>query len=288
MNGGERGIDRLLSVVSRLRGEQGCPWDREQTLDSLKQYLVEECYELIDAIDGGAVHEHLDELGDVLLQVVLQSQIRKEEGAFEFEDVANRLADKLIRRHPHVFADVKADTSADVIRNWEAIKAQERAQNVAETSDSRNEGEAAEPAHRSVVDGIPRHLPALQRAQRVQSRAARVGFDWDDVSDVIGKVEEELAEAREALASGDAKHLKEELGDLLFATVNFSRFQAINAEEALDAAVKKFAVRFNDVERRIHASGRKLADCTLEEMDAEWDNVKREERRVAEHEVRGK
>jgi len=285
MNGGERGIDRLLSVVSRLRGEQGCPWDREQTLDSLKQYLVEECYELIDAIDGGAVHEHLDELGDVLLQVVLQSQIRKEEGAFEFEDVANRLADKLIRRHPHVFADVKADTSADVIRNWEAIKAQERAQNVAETGDSRNEGEAAEPAHRSVVDGIPRHLPALQRAQRVQSRAARVGFDWDDVSDVIGKVEEELAEAREALASGDAKHLKEELGDLLFATVNLSRFQAINAEEALEAAVKKFAVRFNDVERRIHASGRKLDDCTLEEMDAEWDNVKRDERRVAEQEA---
>ena len=285
MSGGERGIDRLLSVVSRLRGDQGCPWDREQTLDSLKQYLVEECYELIDAIDGGAVDEHLDELGDVLLQVVLQSQIRKEEGAFEFEDVANRLADKLIRRHPHVFADVKADTSADVIRNWEAIKAQERAQNVAETNDSRDEGEAAKPARRSVVDGIPRHLPALQRAQRVQSRAARVGFDWDDVSDVIGKVEEELAEVREALASGDAKHLKEELGDLLFATVNLSRFQAINAEEALDAAVKKFAVRFNDVERRIHASGRKLNDCTLEEMDAEWDTVKREERRVAEREA---
>ena len=262
MSTGERGIDRLLSVVGRLRGDQGCPWDREQTLDSLKQYLVEECYELIDAIDSGDIAHHQEELGDVLLQVVLQSQIRTEQGEFGFDDVANLLADKLIRRHPHVFADVVADTPAEVIRNWEAIKAAEK--------------QSDEP--KSVVHGIPRHLPALQRAQRVQVRAARVGFDWDDVSDVICKVEEELAETREALASGDVAALKEELGDLLFATVNLSRFRQINAEEALDSAVKKFVFRFQEVERRIHESGRSLNDCTLEEMDAEWDNVKRASR----------
>jgi tetrapyrrole methylase family protein / MazG family protein len=261
MSGTEGGVNRLLSVVARLRGDDGCPWDREQTLDSLKPYLVEECYELIDAIDSGDVDQHMDELGDVLLQVALQSQIRSEEGAFDFDAVANRLAEKLIRRHPHVFADVVAETPADVIRNWEAIKVAEKG------------GDKP----RSVVDGIPRHLPSLQRAQRVQVRAARVGFDWDDVSDVICKVEEELAETREALAAGDAAHLKEELGDLLFATVNLSRFQEINAEEALEGAVKKFAARFGEVERRIHDSGRSLNDCTLEEMDAEWDNVKRSE-----------
>jgi tetrapyrrole methylase family protein / MazG family protein len=259
MSGEERGIDRVLSVVERLRGDQGCPWDREQTLDSLKPYLVEECYELIDAIDGGDPGEHMDELGDVLLQVLLQAQIRSESGSFRFDDVANRLAEKLIRRHPHVFGDVKADTPEDVVRNWEAIKSSEK----------------GEEGPRSLVEGIPRHLPALQRAQRVQGRVARVGFDWDDVSDVVCKVEEELAETREALLSGDAEHFREELGDLLFATVNLSRFQGINAEEALEAAVKKFANRFEALEARIHASGRSLNDCTLEEMDAEWDNVKR-------------
>jgi tetrapyrrole methylase family protein/MazG family protein len=266
MSSQTHGTERLLSVVQRLRGEEGCPWDRKQTLDSLKQYLVEECYELIDAIDDGDVQQHLDELGDVLLQVVLQAQIRSEEGAFTFDDVADKLADKLIRRHPHVFGDVQADTPEEVIRNWEAIKAREKRAGV--------DGEETKP--RSVADGLPRHLPSLQRAQRVQVRAARVGFDWDDVADVICKVEEELAETREALASGDVAHFKEEIGDLLFAAVNLSRFQEINAEEALDAAVGKFVRRFQEVERRIHASGRTLDDCTLEEMDAEWDNVKRE------------
>ena len=260
-----RGVLRLLSVVSRLRSEDGgCPWDRKQTLQSLKPYLVEECYELIDAIDGGDVDEHMDELGDVLLQVALQSQIRCEEGAFSFDDVAGRLAEKLIRRHPHVFGDVKADTPEDVVRNWDAIKVKERAAD----------------APKSIVDGIPRHLPSLQRAQRVQSRAARVGFDWDDVEDVINKVEEELEESRDALASGDQVHLKEELGDLLFATVNLSRFQGIDAEDALAAAVQKFTTRFKSVEQRIENSGRVMQECTLEELDAAWNQVKQEERQL--------
>jgi len=257
-----QGVSRLLSVVSRLRGEGGCPWDRKQTLESLKPFLIEECYELIDAIDDGRSDQHMDELGDVLLQVALQSEIRSEEGVFCFDDVANHLADKLVRRHPHVFADVKADTPEEVVKNWERIKAKER----------------ADEAPRSLVDGIPRHLPALQRAQRIQSRVARVGFDWDDVCDVIGKVEEELSECREALAAEDHEHLKEELGDLLFATVNLSRFQGINAEEALDAGVNKFATRFKAVEQRVLDSGRVVEDCTLEELDAEWDQVKRTEK----------
>jgi tetrapyrrole methylase family protein/MazG family protein len=259
-------FQRLLSVVSRLRGENGCPWDRKQTLQSLKPYLIEECYELIDAIDSGNVDNHLEELGDVLLQVVLQAQIRSEEQAFSIDDVAERLAEKLERRHPHVFGDVEADTPEDVIRNWEAIKAEEK----------RHKLNASDAETSSVTDGVPRHLPALQRAHRIQVRAARVGFDWDEVADVICKVEEELEEVREALASGDVEHLKEELGDLLFATVNLSRFQEINAEEALDKAVAKFVDRFKAVEQRIHASGRDMRNCTLEELDAEWNNIKQE------------
>ncbi len=259
MKSSESGIERLLAVVERLRGEGGCPWDREQTLDSLRKYLVEECYELVDAIDEGDVDQHLDELGDVLLQVVLQSEIRKEEKAFCFDDVAHHLSDKLVRRHPHVFGDVIADSSEDVVRNWVAIKAEEK---------NRIE-------ENSIADGIPRHLPSLHRAQKIQERASRVGFDWDNVEDVLAKVEEELVEVREALASGDQEHLKEELGDLFFAAVNLSRFEKVDPNAALDGASSKFVARFSEVERRIIASGRFMSGCTLEELDAEWDAVKK-------------
>lgn len=253
----ESGIDRLLAVVARLRGEDGCPWDREQTLDSLRKYLVEECYELLDAIEGGSTDEHLDELGDVLLQVVLQTQIRSEEKAFCFDDVANHLADKLVRRHPHVFSSVKVDSVDDVVRNWAAIKSEEK-----------------EPEE-SIADGIPRHLPSLQRADKIQAGASRVGFDWDNTADVLAKVEEELAEVREALESGDREHFKEELGDLLFATVNLGRFEKTDSADALDGAIRKFSVRFDAVRERIYASGRCMENCTLEELDAEWDAVKK-------------
>ena len=253
----------MLTVIARLRGEGGCPWDRKQTLDTLKHYVVEEAYELIDAIESEDVGQHRDELGDVLLQVVLQSRIREERGDFAFDDVAAHLAEKLVRRHPHVFGDAVAETAEDVVQRWEQVKADERKA-------------AGSPA--SAVDGVPRHLPSLQKAHRVQSRAARVGFDWDDVSNVICKVEEELAETREALAAGDPARLKEEIGDLLFAVVNLSRFQQINAEEALDRAVAKFVRRFQAVEQRIHAGGRTLDECTLAELDAEWDTVKATER----------
>jgi tetrapyrrole methylase family protein/MazG family protein len=222
---------------------------------------VEECYELVDAIDAGNVDQHLDELGDVLLQVVLQSEIRKEEEAFCFDDVANHLSDKLIRRHPHIFGNVIADTTEDVIRNWVAIKAEEKQSN----------------QRKFISDGIPRHLPSLQRAHKIQERASRVGFDWDNVEDVLSKVEEELNEVREALASGDARHVKEELGDLLFSVVNLSRFEKSDPNAALDGATKKFVSRFSEVEKRIKDSGRSIRDCTLKELDAEWDTVKKDQ-----------
>jgi MazG family protein len=257
-------MNRLLAVIARLRGEGGCPWDRKQTLDSLKPYLVEECYELLEAIDGGDPAAHRDELGDVLLQVLLQSRIRAEEGEFDFEAVAAHLTEKLIRRHPHVFGDSVADTPEEVVLRWAEIKRQERG------------GVDAPP--QATLDGIPRQLPALHRAQRIQERAARVGFDWSRIDDVLDKVEEELGEVREALASGSAEAVEDELGDLLFATVNLCRFRGIHAEEALRWAIGKFTGRFHEVERRILGSGRRLEDCTLDEMDREWDLVKAEGR----------
>lgn len=250
----------MLDVVSRLRGEGGCPWDREQTLESLKQYLIEESYEVIDAIDSGDLDRHKEELGDVLLQVVLHAKIREEKGEFTFDDVADTLCDKLIRRHPHVFGDLKVSNSNEVLKNWEAIKAREK-----------------KCGRRSAVEGIPRHLPALQKAQRVQSLCSRVGFDWTEVSDVTAKVEEELAETRKAIDEGDTDKVREEIGDLLFAIVNLSRFQRVNAEEALGNTITKFIRRFQEVERRIHREGRELTDCSLAEMDAHWEDVKLEE-----------
>ncbi|MFC1453168.1 nucleoside triphosphate pyrophosphohydrolase [Verrucomicrobiota bacterium] len=260
--GRPRGIDNLLAVVNRLRGEGGCPWDREQTLDSLRPYLIEEAYELVDALDSGDPEKHLEELGDLLLQIVLHARIREEEGRFAFEDVAEKLAEKLVRRHPHVFGDEHAPDSGTVLKNWERIKAEEK---------------GAEEGPRSVLEGVPRHLPALQRAQRVQSRAARVGFDWPDYTGPMEKVAEELAETREAIAQGTPSRVRDEIGDLLFAVVNVCRFQRVDAEDALRNTVTRFSRRFTEVERRIWAEGRPVSECSMEELDAVWEDVKAEE-----------
>lgn len=259
-----KAIDQLLTLMERLRSPGGCPWDREQTLKSLKQYLIEEAYEVIDAIDSGDPARHVEELGDLLLQVVFQAQIRKEQGDFDFNDVAQSISDKLIRRHPHVFGDVQVTGSGEVLRNWEAIKAREK-----------NEDKP-----RSAVDGVPRHLPALHKAHQVQSRAARVGFDWTRAQDVVDKIEEELKEVKEALISHDANHIREEIGDLLFAVVNLSRFQKMNAEELLAATIEKFVRRFQAVENRVHEAGRQMADCTLEELDRHWNAIKAQEKKA--------
>ncbi|MCK5850046.1 MAG: nucleoside triphosphate pyrophosphohydrolase [Kiritimatiellae bacterium] len=256
----KRGIDRLLDVVGRLRSEGGCPWDREQTLHTLKQYLIEESYELIDAIDTGSVDEHREELGDVLLQIALQSRIREEQDDFAFDDVAHTIADKLIHRHPHVFGDVTVSDSKQVLKNWEVIKAGER--------------EKKGTGNRSILDGLPKHLPALQKAQRIQVRASRVGFDWEKSEDVLAKIDEELAETREAIASSDEDMIREELGDLLFSVVNLCRFHGVDSEDALRGTVRKFILRFKEIEGMLRTQDRKMQDCTLDELENMWKSVK--------------
>lgn len=254
-------VEQVRDIMRKLRApDGGCPWDREQTLESLKPFLIEECYELIDAIDSADASKHREELGDMLLQIIFQTQLREEKGEFTFEDICNTLAEKLIRRHPHVFADVQVTGAKDVLTKWEEIKNKEK-----------------KGGRRSVVEGVPNHLPALMKAHQVQSRAARVGFDWTAIHDVIAKVEEELAETKAAIAAGDREAVAEEIGDLLFAVVNLSRFQKLHAEELLAATVRKFARRFQAVEAKVHARGRQMTECSLAELDACWNEAKAEE-----------
>lgn len=257
----DSGIHKLLDTVEQLRSENGCPWDRKQTLETLKQYLIEESYETIDAIDSGDVDLHCEELGDVLLQVALQSEIRREKGEFDFDDVADRLAEKLIRRHPHVFGSAQAETADDVLKNWEEIKAEERVE-----------------SRKTIFDSIAKHLPALQKAQRIQSKASRVGFDWDEVTEVIDKVEEELEEMKVAIKSGEEDAIEEEIGDLLFAIANLCRFVDVVGEHALEGCNRKFMRRFGAMEQRIQAEGKDLSACSLEEMEQHWIAAKHAER----------
>jgi len=256
------GVRKLVEVMKRLRAPGGCPWDREQTLQSLKPCLLEETYELLEAMDGEDLALHVEELGDVLLQVVFQCAIREEEGLFAFDDVARTLAEKLVRRHPHVFGDAVADSSGQVLRNWEAIK----------------QAEKGKKPDRSALDGVPATLPALLKAQRMQAKASRVGFDWEDASGATEKIAEELEELREAAAAGDRQQLTDEVGDLLFSVVNYCRFLEIDAEGALEGSNRKFSRRFREVERRVREQGRTLKECTLAELDAVWDAVKSDER----------
>ncbi len=256
----ETPMNRVVSLVDRLRGPDGCPWDREQTLDSLQECLLEEAHELLDAMTGDEPGKHMEELGDVLLQIVMQSRIRREKNEFSFDDVADSLARKLIRRHPHVFGDQSCKDSAEVLKNWEKIKE-------TESPDGK----------RTLFEGVPPTLPALQKAQRVQSRAARVGFDWREGGPVLDKVEEEIGEVREAADDGRPEMLEEETGDMLFSIVNLCRFYGINAEACLNRTTRKFIRRFGEVEKKVAATGRKLSDCTLEEMDAFWEEVKQSE-----------
>jgi tetrapyrrole methylase family protein/MazG family protein len=260
----ERPVDRLVAVMRRLRAPDGCPWDREQTLETLKRYLVEECYEELDAIDSGDRARILDELGDLLLQVVFQSQICAEEGAFTFDDVAAHLCEKLVRRHPHVFGDARAPDAASVLRRWDAIKRDER----------RGAGAEAAP---SALDGVPRSMPSLARAEQVQIRAARAGFDWRRAGDVLGKLEEEIRELREALAAGRSERVRDEAGDLLFTAVNLCRRLDVHAESALAASTAKFVRRFRAMEAQLLGEGRRLSDCPLEDLDAAWERVKDDE-----------
>jgi len=256
-----KSIERLVGIMRRLRAEGGCPWDREQTLDSLKPNLIEETYEIVDAIDNKDYAELQEELGDVLLQVVFMSQICSEQDRFDLADVAEGISDKLVRRHPHVFGDLDVADSEEVLRNWNAIKRKEHKED-----------------RTSAVGNMPRHLPALQKANHVQKEAARVGFDWDNLQPVIDKIEEELQEVKDALEQRDADGIKEEIGDLLFSVVNLSRFKGHCAEDLLNQTIKKFVRRFRGIEEQIHEQGREITEYTLSELDTIWESIKAEEK----------
>ncbi len=258
-------LDRLREIMRRLRAPDGCPWDLEQDFRSIAPYTVEEAYEVADAIERGAMEEVRDELGDLLLQVVYHAQMAEEAGLFSFEDVARGSADKMLRRHPHVFGDERREKSA--VRqavDWERIKAAERAA----------KGERRD----SALDGVAAGLPGMTRAVKLQARAARVGFDWDDARDVIAKVAEE---ARELAEAQDRDEREAELGDLLFAVANLARHLKIEPEAAVRRTNAKFERRFREVERRLAAQGRAPGEATLAEMDAIWDAIKAGERAAA-------
>ena len=260
----ESSFTELVEVMARLRAPNGCPWDREQTHATLKPYLLEETYEALEAIDIGDDDELCKELGDVLLQVVFHAQIAAEENRFGIEEVARAIVDKLIRRHPHVFADVEVDGSEQVLQNWEQIKKQER----------QELGDATP----SLLDGIPKQLPALMRAQRMQARVSRQGFDWDQIAGPLDKVEEEFAELRQAWASGETPAIEDEFGDLLFALVNTGRFLNVDSEQALRQSTDKFERRFRALEEAVRTSGRDISALSLQELDAIWDEIKAREK----------
>ncbi|BCX89535.1 nucleoside triphosphate diphosphatase [Methylomarinovum tepidoasis] len=256
-------VERLLAIMARLRDpEGGCPWDRRQTFESLIPHTLEESYEVADAIERGDYDDLCDELGDLLLQVVFYARIAEERGLFDFRQVVEHLCDKLERRHPHVFAGVKFASEEERKRAWEAIKQAERR--------AKGRGEA----ETGVLGDVPVTLPALLQAEEIQNRAARHGFDWPEAEPVFAKVEEELQELREAWAGGDEAHIREEVGDLLFVAVNLARHLGVHPETALRESNRKFARRFRYMERRLAASGRKMTDVALADLDALWEEAK--------------
>ncbi len=251
----------LVSVIVTLRSENGCPWDREQTHETLKSTLIEETYETLEAIDTGDPSKLKEELGDLLLNIMLQAQIAAEDENFDIYAVIETLTEKLIRRHPHVFGDVDVENSEEVVKNWEAIKRQETGY-----SD-----------RKSVLDGIPSAMPTLLYAQKIQSRAARVGFDWDELTDVIAKVEEELDEVKASINTEGSEAVAMELGDLLFAIVNLCRFMDLQAEETLRQANRKFITRFKWMEAELERRGTNFESQDLESLDAIWEAAKKAE-----------
>ncbi|HWC05914.1 MAG TPA: nucleoside triphosphate pyrophosphohydrolase [Gemmatimonadota bacterium] len=257
---GQRFLD-LLTVMGRLRGDGGCPWDREQTRESLRPFLVEETYEVLDALDSGNAAGIREELGDLLFQVVFHAEIARERGEFSMVDLLEALVAKMTRRHPHVFGDRPVGSAAEALAQWEAIKESEK-----------------DGAPRSVLAGVPRAMPALQRARRVQHKAARVGFDWPDATGALEKVHEELGEVTEALRRGDEEAVRQELGDLLFSVVNVARRAGVDPEGALQAAVDRFGRRFGSMEEAARREGRDLAGLSLDELERLWTRAKSLER----------
>ena len=256
----KRTFEQLVQLMTTLRGEQGCPWDRKQTLETLKPFVIEESYEVVDAIDRNDRAALAEELGDFLLQAVFIAELTREEGSFDIYDAVTAIHDKLVRRHPHVFGDVQADDAEQVLVNWEKLKNEER-----------------KAENKSVLAGVPQSLPALLRASRLTEKAARVGFDWRRTEDVFAKLEEEIGELHEAIDSGDQSKVHDEVGDLLFTLANIARKLNVNAEEALQSTNRKFTRRFESMERNVREQGQNLDQLTLEQMDALWDAAKASE-----------
>ena len=257
-------FERLLDVMMRLRAPHGCPWDREQTRTSLKPYLIEEAYEVLEAIESGRSAPLREELGDLLFQVVFHARLAEELAEFTMADLLEQLIGKMVRRHPHVFGDASVGTAAEALAQWEAIKQRE--------ADDRGQ-------RRSILDGVPRAMPALLRAQRVQSKASRVKFDWPDARAAWSKVEEEVRETGEAIASGDAARIGEELGDTLFSLVNVARLAKLDAEDVLSDAIEKFRRRFTEMEADLLARGTSVSAVTPDELEQAWEAAKTGERR---------
>lgn len=257
-----RSFEELVQLMTTLRGPNGCPWDRKQTLASLKPFIVEESYEVVEAIDRDDREGLEEELGDFLLQAVFAAEITREEGSFTIADVITTIYEKLVRRHPHVFGDVEAKDAEQVLVNWEKLKNEER-----------------KAENKSVLAGVPQSLPALLKASRLTEKAARVGFDWRRAEDVFDKIDEEVHELRAAVSRGDPQMIHDEIGDLLLTIANIARKLDVNAEEALQSANRKFRRRFEAMERAVRAQGRNLDQLTLEQMDALWDEAKASERR---------
>jgi len=253
-------LEELIKVMAALRGEKGCPWDKEQTMESLKPFIIEEAYEVLEAIDEKDPEAVKEELGDLLFQIVFQCQIAKEKGEFEMADVIEKIGRKMILRHPHVFGDADYKTSAEVLVHWEAQK--------------KREGKQRE----SLLEGVPSTMPSLLRAHRLQDRASRVGFDWEKIDDVMKKLDEEIGEFKEAMEKKEEGKIEEELGDLLFMLVNISRFIGVNPEDALRKTISKFISRFRYIEMTAAGCGKKLSEMTLAEMDALWDEAKKKKR----------
>ena len=252
-------FDKLVDIMAKLRSADGCAWDKVQTHETLKPYLIEESYEVIEAIDEKDPVKLKEELGDLLMQVVFHSQVAKDNGDFDINDVIEKICSKMVSRHPHVFGDAKFNTPEDVKKQWHDRK--------------KEEGKFRD----SALEGVPKELPSLLRAHRLQSRAAKVGFNWDKVEDVFGKLDEELQEFKEAVANRDTKEIEGEIGDIIFVLVNISRFVGVNAEEALRKSTSKFIWRFRQMEMLAAEQGLKLEDMTLQDKDVLWDEAKKTE-----------
>lgn len=255
-------FETLVAIMDRLRDPGGCPWDREQSYATLRGFLLEECYEVVEALDHGDLPGLREELGDLLFQIVFLSRLAKEQDAFEAADVVRGIAEKMIRRHPHVFGSDRAEDSREVLRKWEEIKRAEKS------------SAAGAEAERSVLDGIPRALPALLKAQRLGDKAARVGFDWEHADAVFAKVDEELAELRAAVARGEAEAVREELGDALFSLAMLARHLGVDPEEALERGNRKFKSRFEKVEEELRRRGIPVGDAELDLLESIWREAK--------------